>query len=138
MPNMDGLEATEKIRDIELMTSSNSLESVPIVALSAGAMKGDRETRTASGHERILVQASHLRSTRDNARKISSCRSQREKGNSDFVQRLIAGIIQSRSLTALHESPRLNVLRLEQVRFFPHMHSQDQLARVISATTTKH
>lgn len=41
MPKMDGLEATEKIREIE--RRSQCSEAVPIVALSAGAMKGDRE-----------------------------------------------------------------------------------------------
>ena len=41
MPKLDGLEATEQIRELERL--SQSAESVPIVALSAGAMKGDRE-----------------------------------------------------------------------------------------------
>ena len=41
MPNMDGLEATKRIREIE--SRLPECDSVPIVALSAGAMKGDRE-----------------------------------------------------------------------------------------------
>jgi CheY-like chemotaxis protein len=53
MPNMTGLEATKKIREIELLSSkassNSSLESVPIVALSAGAMKGDRERGLQAG-----------------------------------------------------------------------------------------
>jgi CheY-like chemotaxis protein len=38
MPEMDGLEATRKIREIE---SSKGLQTTPVVALSAHAMKGD-------------------------------------------------------------------------------------------------
>jgi CheY-like chemotaxis protein len=41
MPKMDGLEATERIREMERVSQSS--EMVPICALSAGAMKGDRE-----------------------------------------------------------------------------------------------
>jgi CheY-like chemotaxis protein len=38
---MSGLEATQQIRQME--SNEPSLSPVPIVALSAGAMKGDRE-----------------------------------------------------------------------------------------------
>jgi len=36
MPEMDGLEATQKIRDL-------GFKDIPIVAMTANAMKGDRE-----------------------------------------------------------------------------------------------
>ena len=42
MPNMDGLEAIERIRRIEASDPA-WYKTTPIVALSAGAMKGDRE-----------------------------------------------------------------------------------------------
>jgi len=38
MPNMDGIEATEKIRN-----SGTTKSAIPIVAMTAHAMKGDRE-----------------------------------------------------------------------------------------------
>ena len=38
MPNMDGIEATKKIRD-----AGNSKSDIPIIAMTAHAMKGDRE-----------------------------------------------------------------------------------------------
>ncbi|CAB9512655.1 Sensor protein kinase WalK (Fragment) [Seminavis robusta] len=41
MPKLSGLEATEKIREVE--REGNFTETVPICALSAGAMKGDKE-----------------------------------------------------------------------------------------------
>lgn len=50
MPEMDGLEATGAIRERERETG----ERVPIVALTANAMKGDRERCLESGMDRYL------------------------------------------------------------------------------------
>ena len=41
MPRLDGLEACSRIRKMEFEVAGSSC--VPIIALSAGAMKGDRE-----------------------------------------------------------------------------------------------
>ncbi len=45
MPVMDGLEATQQIREIEKEKNTH----IPIIALTANAMKGDRERFLASG-----------------------------------------------------------------------------------------
>jgi CheY-like chemotaxis protein len=45
MPRMDGFVATKKIREIE----KNSKKHVPIIALTAHAMKGDREKCIQAG-----------------------------------------------------------------------------------------
>jgi len=41
MPVMDGMEATQKIRKLERKNKAN--RSIPIIAMTANAMKGDRE-----------------------------------------------------------------------------------------------
>lgn len=54
MPHMDGIAATERIRAIE--TDSQFTEYIPIVALSAGAMKGDKEQGLAVGMTDYLTK----------------------------------------------------------------------------------
>jgi CheY-like chemotaxis protein len=50
MPEMDGLQATVAIRKAEEVTGAH----VPIVALTAHAMKGDREACLAAGTDEYL------------------------------------------------------------------------------------
>jgi PAS domain S-box-containing protein len=53
MPEMDGLEATGKVRD---QKSAVRDHSIPIVALTAAAMKGDREKCLAAGMNDYLTK----------------------------------------------------------------------------------
>ena len=52
MPEMDGLEATRAIREYE----SHSATHIPIVALTAHAMKGDRERCLAAGMDAYVTK----------------------------------------------------------------------------------
>jgi CheY-like chemotaxis protein len=57
MPTMDGLEAAERIRNLEADTAADySSRGVPIIALSAGAMKGDREKGLSAGMSDYLTK----------------------------------------------------------------------------------
>ncbi len=52
MPELDGISATRKIREIELSSGKN----VPIIALTAGALKEERENCFASGMNDFLTK----------------------------------------------------------------------------------
>ncbi|MBW1895033.1 MAG: response regulator [Deltaproteobacteria bacterium] len=49
MPEMDGIQATQKIRKAESSSSNNQLSHVPIIAMTAQAIKGDREECIEAG-----------------------------------------------------------------------------------------
>ncbi len=53
MPNMDGIEATQQILNIE---SQNKLSHTPIIALTANALKGDREKFLNAGMDEYLTK----------------------------------------------------------------------------------
>ena len=53
MPNMNGIEATKVILEME---KSKSLSHTPIIALTANALKGDRERFIAAGMDEYLTK----------------------------------------------------------------------------------
>jgi signal transduction histidine kinase/CheY-like chemotaxis protein len=72
MPEMDGLEATHKIREIE---SARCWQQTPIVALTANAMKGDRERCIDAGMNDYLskpISKNNLLKTIERWRKCNS------------------------------------------------------------------
>ena len=60
MPNMDGFEATGQIRareaELKKDASNDSARRIPIIALTANAMKGDRERCLAAGMDDYLAK----------------------------------------------------------------------------------
>ena len=52
MPELDGINATKKIREIELLSGNN----IPIIALTAGALKEEREKCFANGMNDFLTK----------------------------------------------------------------------------------
>jgi CheY-like chemotaxis protein len=97
MPNMDGIEATKRIRKLEEETGGH----IPIVALTASAMKGDRERLQAAGmdeHVAKPIQTQELfdamdRVTQRTRKADSKVADQKEKvGSSLNKEDLLAGV----------------------------------------------
>jgi CheY-like chemotaxis protein len=56
MPEMDGYEATRKIRNIETAGNSSNGKQVPIIAITANAMRGDREKCLEEGMDDYIAK----------------------------------------------------------------------------------
>ena len=57
MPKMDGLQATRMIRRFERQNSDPEAGHIPIIAMTAEAMRGDREECLDAGMDDIYFQA---------------------------------------------------------------------------------
>jgi len=56
MPEMDGYEATRRIRKIESAENIPNDQRVPIIAITANAMQGDREKCLAEGMDDYIAK----------------------------------------------------------------------------------
>lgn len=56
MPIMDGYEATRKLRSSTAIPIDDSLRKVPVIALTASAIKGDREKCEAAGMDDYVTK----------------------------------------------------------------------------------
>jgi two-component system, sensor histidine kinase and response regulator len=82
MPDMDGLEATRKIRELEKDTQRH----VPIVALTAHAMSGDRERCLAAGMDGYLSKPLHANDLLDAVRSFCPTDSHADLGSGVLPQ----------------------------------------------------
>jgi CheY-like chemotaxis protein len=68
MPEMDGFEATRQIRSRE----SEQQNHIPIVAMTANAMRGDRERCVASGMDDYISKPISRRSLAEAIERVAS------------------------------------------------------------------
>ncbi|MGC9456655.1 MAG: ATP-binding protein [Halothiobacillaceae bacterium] len=69
MPVMDGVEATRRIRALE---SETGRSRTPVIALTANALKGDRERFLAEGMDEMLTKPLDLKALRDTLSRIAT------------------------------------------------------------------
>ncbi|MDP3071591.1 MAG: response regulator [Opitutaceae bacterium] len=65
MPEMDGIAATRRIRAAQAAREAGFPEKLPIVAMTANAMTGDRETYLAAGMDDYLAKPVKLEALRE-------------------------------------------------------------------------
>ncbi|MGC1272706.1 MAG: response regulator, partial [Planctomycetaceae bacterium] len=82
MPQMDGLEATRRIRHGEVSTG----DRVPIIAMTAQAMKGDRERCLAAGMDFYLSKPIRSRQVLDAIELLT-------RGTSTFTETNVAPVV---------------------------------------------
>lgn len=70
MPKLDGMSATKKIRAME---KENARNPIPILALSAGAMKGDKERGLDSGMTDYLTKPLNFMAVLSSIEKYAGC-----------------------------------------------------------------
>lgn len=56
MPVMDGYQATDKIRKLKMQDDRNHIRRIPIVAMTASAIQGDRERCEKAGMDDYLAK----------------------------------------------------------------------------------
>ena len=69
MPNLNGIEATKQILEIE---KEEKLKHTPIIALTANALKGDREKFLNAGMDEYLSKPLNRRKLEEVLLKLSS------------------------------------------------------------------
>ena len=126
MPEMDGFEATRRIRNIRSAVCNHQ---VTIIAMTAHAMKGDRERCLASGMNDYLPKPVN---PRDLAAALDRWLTKLETGNSQLTVR-IANETEERAATDVGEAERggAEAMIFDRAAFLDRVMDDEDLAREI-------
>jgi CheY-like chemotaxis protein len=106
MPVMDGLTATRTIRELEAVTSSR----VPIIALTANAMRGDKERCEAAGMDGFLTKPIEVERLRDTLAKFG-LNADGKTAHREAVA--VSKLLEQKSVTAA--APPIDLARLNEI-----------------------